>query len=422
MPARVEDYRLQGLQWLGAFFMDTQQIFGASTAVANFDNLVSTVVDIALTKCTIPRELIHRTLDDTACVASPESGRSEEFSKAYKETCTDLNIKLAEDCPMSEKAFTNQTRGTVLGIQFDTTSQAWRLSNQKAGDILSDIHTIIHGGHVSLGQLEIAAGRMANFGQMCPFLQAFKRPLNDLLASFKEDYELLLEVSDQLIRDLRVWAAVVTAANSWLPICQEMEDPPLGSLEFTSDAAGGHGPEEWLGVASLGCTEDGDVWYMCRGCWPPEIRSGQDEKGARFASKMTTLELVGLFLPLLTMPKKVRRKNLILGVDNVSVVFGWENKSVKGDKSASALIRALHILACYLECRVFVRHVPRLSSEASFLADSFTRASTASPEVWKAVEGAEVHEAPAPLWDWLNNPCLDWDLGFTMIDWLKNTM
>ena len=422
VPAKVQDFRLQGMQFLGAFFVDTQQIFGASTAVANFDNLADTVVTITLTKCSMPKGLVHRTLDDTACVAPVGSGLCEQFTKTYKETCQELGVKLAEDCPLAEKAFSNKTKGTVLGIQFDTNLQSWRISNQKAADILVDIHTIIHGGHVSLEQMETVAGRLTNFGQMCPFLQAFKRPLNDLLSSFKEDYDILLEVPDQLVRDLRVWAAVVTAANSWLPICLEMEDPPLGSLEFVSDAAGGHGTEEWLGVASLGTNQDGDVWFMCRGSWPPEIRTGKDEKGANFASKMTTLELVGLFLPLLSVPKSVQGRNLVLGVDNVSVVFGWENKSVKGDKSASALIRALHLLSCFLECRIFVRHVPRLTSRESFLADCLTRESTAKPEVWEALQGAEIHEPPAPLWDWLDHPSMDWDLGLTMIDWIKKNM
>ena len=422
VPAKVEDYRLQGLQWMSCFFVDTQQIFGASTAVANFDNMASTVLDLTLSECEIPRKMIHRTLDDTACVAPADSGWTQEFTEKYKENCKKFNIKLAEDCPLQDKAFSTQTTGTILGIQFNTINQSWRISDQKSNEILTDIHTIIHSKHVSLKQVETTAGRLSNFGQMCPFLQAFKRPLNDLLASFNEDYDILKEVSEDLVKDLRVWAAVVTQANSWLPIAKEIENPPLGSLEFVSDAAGGLGGDDWMGVASLGLTATGGIWYMCRGEWPKTIIEEKDEKGCRFASKMTTLELVGLFLPILTVPKTIRGKNIILGVDNVSVVFGWENKSVSGDLTASSLIRALYLVSVFLECRIFVKHVPRLSTLASTMADNFTRASTATADAWATVAGATQYKEPEPLWEWLRDLRTDWNLGNVLIDWLKHKL
>ena len=75
---------------------------------------------------------------------------------------------------------------------------------------------------------------------------------------------------------------------------------------------------------------------------------------------------------------------------------------VSGDLSATILIRALHLVASFLECRIFVRHVPRQSSLASIMADSLTRSSTAKAEVWAPVVGAQQHEQPKPLWEWLS--------------------
>ena len=85
VPAKVEDYRLQGMQWLGAYFVDTLQIFGASPAVANYDNLGGTTLDVAITDCQIPRHLVHRILDDSACVAPAETGWCQQFTERYKE-------------------------------------------------------------------------------------------------------------------------------------------------------------------------------------------------------------------------------------------------------------------------------------------------------------------------------------------------
>ena len=419
VPAKPSDYRLQGLHFLGAYFVETQQIFGASTAVSNFDNMASTVLDIALAKCDIPRSFVHRTLDDTACVAPAETGWCQNFSKIYKDTCKTANIKLAEDCPRKEKAFVNSTTGTILGIQFNTKILSWRISTEKSSEILNDIHTLLHSGHADLKQIETLAGRLSNFGQMSPFLQAFKRPLNDLLASYREDYNILKKIEDDLCQDMRVWAAVITHSSRWTTIPLELSNPPLNSLHFTSDAAGGLGTEDWAGVASLGVSDNGNFWYLCRGCWPEAIFKNSDEKGSKYASKTTTLEVVGLLLPLLTIPEKVAGKNIVLGVDNIAAVFGWENRSVSGDRSASILIRALHIVASFLETRIFVQHVPRLSSLASIMADNLTRASTAKADVWATVMEAKQYDPPAPLWEWLSDPHDDWQLGLKFVDWIN---
>jgi len=421
IPAASEDLRLQGFKWLGAYFVETQQIFGAATSPANFDQVAATILTAVCNNCSIPRQLVHRTLDDVACVAPKSKEWCQEFTMKYKNTCAKLGIQLAPICPKQEKAFENTTRGTVLGIKFDTERLAWSLSSEKMEDILSDIFTALNSGHLDLKQMERLNGRLNNLGQMCPFLQAFKRPLNQLLANFKDDYSILLPVSPELASDLKVWAAVAIEAGGWLPIYQEMAHPPLGSVAFTSDAAGCTGEEEWTGVAAIGLDSLDEIWFCCRGKWPSAIKEGKDEKGADFKSKMTTLELIGLFLPLLCLPSYLAGKNVILKVDNTSVIFGWENKCVKGDVTASALVKALHIVASFLPCRVFVHHSPRVSDKASRLADSLSRAST-SREAEEELGTTKIRPIPAPLGEWLKNPATDWQLGFKLVDWLKLNM
>ena len=69
--------------------------------------------------------------------------------------------------------------------------------------------------------------------------------------------------------------------------------------------------------------------------------------------------------------------------------------------TASAMIHTLHLMASFLDCYVFTRHIHRQSCLASFMADSLTGASIAKSEVWVAVSGATQFDLPAPLWDWL---------------------
>jgi len=420
VPAKIQDLRLQGIMWGGAYFVETQQIFGSSSSVANFDVVAKTIQDIAITNSGIQRKWVHRTLDDTAVVAPKSSQACETFTAAYTNLCKAINIRLAEDCPNNEKAFRNKTQGTVLGIRFNSDNLTWSISQEKAAKVLEDVHLAATAGHLDLKQMEELHGRLDNFGQMAPFLQAFKRPLNDLLAAFGKDYDTLLPVPKELIEDLRVWAAVAVSATEWQPIEQPLRRPPTDALKFVSDAAGGTGNEEWVGVASLGLNEDKGYWFLCTGEWPPTILSGKDEKGAALASKTTLLETVGLLLPLLTAPDELRGRNVVLGVDNIAVYFAWLNRSSKGDQLASCLIRALHTVSAFLECRIFVEHVPRCTTEASSLADSLTRASTATKDRWAQVEGVRRETLPKKLADWLENPVVDWQLGFKLVDDLKD--
>jgi len=79
IPARPNDWRLQGFTWLGRSFFETQMIFGAAPSVSNFDRLGSTLADIALSMKSLNRKWLARTLDDFAFVAPKESGMTEFF-------------------------------------------------------------------------------------------------------------------------------------------------------------------------------------------------------------------------------------------------------------------------------------------------------------------------------------------------------
>jgi hypothetical protein len=212
-------------------------------------------------------------------------------------------------------------------------------------------------------------------------------------------------------------------AMDWLPIPEEHERPPEGAWHFVSDAGGGLGSDDWAGVASLGLTlSQKGIWFLDRGVCPPAVYEAKDEKGARLASKMTTLEAVGLLLPLLSVPGRLVGQHVVLGVDNIGVVFGWANGGCKGHKWTSVLIRALHIVASFLGCTVYVQHVPRLSSAAAIMADSLTRSSMATSDVWAQTAGATVHGPLPPLWEWLGSPTEDYNLGFILVNYLKTIM
>jgi hypothetical protein len=88
---------------------------------------------------------------------------------------------------------------------------------------------------------------------------------------------------------------------------------------------------------------------------------------------------VGNYRPsttILTVPHLLQGRELCLHVDNIAAVFGWENRWVAKDQTASVFVRALHLISTYLGCRVHVLHLPRMSTPDARLADRLSRKHT----------------------------------------------
>jgi hypothetical protein len=75
---------------------------------------------------------------------------------------------------------------------------------------------------------------------MCPFLQAFRHPLNEFLASLQDKGDTAQQMPYQARLDLKVLAAAILQSSSSLPIPFLPTGPTLGALVFVSDAAGAH--------------------------------------------------------------------------------------------------------------------------------------------------------------------------------------
>ena len=67
-----------------------------------------------------------------------------------------------------------------------------------------------------------------------------------------------------------------------------------------------------------------------------------------FGYKSTTLESVGVLLPLLVFHERVMGRNIVIMIDNMAVVYGWPKGLVKNDKTASEVLKAAHYLSCFL--------------------------------------------------------------------------
>jgi hypothetical protein len=190
VPAAQQDLRLQGFSWLGKFFIELKKVFGSKEAVSAFDRLNNTLVTLAAIESRLPPYLIHRTLDDVPIVTPARSSSGQAFADAYSAICEHIGAALAPPCPHLEKAFSDSTSGTVLGIQFDTVSMTWSISSEKRARILQKIHGPLLGHPTSLQDLQKLIGTLNDIGQMCPFLRGFRQPLHLLLVSFHDNPDI----------------------------------------------------------------------------------------------------------------------------------------------------------------------------------------------------------------------------------------
>jgi len=129
IPARPEDYGLQGFKWLNKYFCETRETFGSVASVCNFDRLSNTRDLMVALKSGTPRDKIFRVLDDTICVTAEDSGQTRLFSEEMVRLCSFIDLPLAKNCENNDKAFENQKEGTVLAL--DSTALEWSGHCQK---------------------------------------------------------------------------------------------------------------------------------------------------------------------------------------------------------------------------------------------------------------------------------------------------
>jgi hypothetical protein len=402
-------------------------IFGASPSVANFDQLSNTLVEITIAREKIPKRFVNRTLDDITVVGPEGTKFAEEFGAALKKLCKDTNVLLAENCPKNEKAFELQKSGIVLGIGFDSEKQVWYLPKKKSEKIRVKILEELKKSHTNLRDWQRTMGLINNLAQMAPFLKFYKFSGNQMLGAFAGNENTVIKIPDNVKEDLTVCAKVAESALSGLPIANRPCPPPLYAYHFYSDAAGSkytmyrgkrmnHNSPGDRGVASILFKGEQAVWY-CTHAWPLFLlNEALDKDGVHYGSKMVTLELVGLLLPLLCMPGELSGRDVVFHVDNIAVVYGWYNGATKLDEAASILLRGLHLMASFLGVTIHVRHVPRRSCEKSVLADNLSRKSTTSAEDLNHVRFATRGTLTGALSDWLQNPREDWSLAKNFLE------
>jgi hypothetical protein len=308
---------------------------------------------------------------------------------------------------------------------FDANDLTWRMSEKKIQKTLQCIKETAGSDHCTLKQWQKLMGRINDICQMCPFLKIFKHPINECISGIDSAApdDTKVNISEQAQKDLLVWAGYLLSEFKWLPICPLYTAPPRVCKEFVSDAAGlastanfGSGP----GCGNVGFAEDGAIIFAYQFTWPEQfIRFYTDEKGVRFGDKTTTLEVIGLLMPLLLVPELLMNQHVRIMVDCLGTVFGMQNKSASGDKAASVFIRAAHLIANYLGCVMHVEHLPRVSDWGAEVTDRLSRKSSTTHQDRRLISAFKTRSLPSCLHSWFLNPTSDFGLAMSLLAHVK---
>jgi hypothetical protein len=417
IPAPIQDYPSQGFCWLGKYFFEKKQIFGASTSVANYDIFSNTVKNLALCYSPIPRCLVFRCLDDVPVISPASSNDCANFSATYVDLCDDLNIELAKECPKAEKAFTNKTVGKVLGINFNSANLTWSYTETKISKVLIKISRAMDKKNLSLKSLQELLGSLNDFALLCPFMRSFKFALNECLRVASINKSCI--VTENARSELKIWAACLMANKDGFPIPARPTPPPIFSSVFVSDAAGVPIPSEFHGnegVGGIGFDSEGIIICAYQFQWTKDFISFIDSKGACMGSKTTSLEIIGILLHLVLFPSLFCDRHVIFKTDNIACYYGWDNRALKNDCMASIVLRAIAVISARLCCHIHFSHLPRLSSWEGRVVDRLSRKSTSSKWDCNLVSSFGSPAMPASLVHWLSHPSEDWSLPLKIAD------
>jgi len=129
----------------------------------------------------------------------------------------------------------------------------------------------------------------------------------------------------------------------------------------------------------------------------------------KFPHNSALLEIIGLIIPFIAHPRVFATKYVKCNVDNISLLYAWENKTCKKDQTLYELIKLLHIIEVAIPCKIFIEHSPRRSSWQTILVDNLSRKSTTTEKDENFICNAKKYFLLGPLKNWIENPttCID---------------
>ena len=340
LPVHRSDWGMQGLYWLGLFFIDVCIPFGLRSAPFLFCSLMDLFAWICVTQYGITY-LLHY-IDDFVS-AGPPAEAAQSFA-SFQEAAAFFGIplkpsKLVPPSPSIE----------YVGFLVDAPSMSVALPDDKRSRICSTVAAWLAAPSVSRSYSEASSllGYLMHVVQVLPDGKIFCDHLNRFVSGWKLPSLARHHVSHALVADLEWWHDILGAWCGRVIFSQpEWVDP-----HFYTDALGG------LGAGGL----LGDRWWCVP--WADEFR-GVAKDGIDIFWK----EMFAIWASLALWGHSFAGRRIILHCDNQSCVAAVASGCAAGHPRVNELLRRIVILRLELGFELAVRYIPSADNPADRLS------------------------------------------------------
>ena len=411
----LEDTDLQWFTWLDKAFKELCLIFGGASSAGLFNRIAALVIFIVRHRSGIDKRLVIQHLDDCCAAAPAHSSVLDRFDAEYFWVAEQLGIRLApRDDP--DKSFGPSSRGTVLGVGYDTESWTWHLADDKLGRILHTLHDMLQASAVRQEQVWSIVGKILN---VMPLVPTGRFNIDHLIRANNESKEkgFMVTLSPKIKRQLKFWFQMLPTCSGMTSIPYSDISMPPWTVEVYTDAAGGTVRTKGYGV---GAVTKGWWAYLP---WGVAINTGQtvqDGTGRQLDRLLSAWELLGPLLVLSSGMEVFRGYPVRIWVDNIGSVFIWAKGYSSSCRICSTVVKAIAALEATFACRVKIAKITRCSEPMAVMADCLSKA--AFDKFWQEAYkqgGCELPRLPATvskeLLRWVQKPQEDDDLGDKLV-------
>ena len=421
IPCKISDLRLQGLRFLGHYFFETKQIFGASPAVNNYDDLhmLMLIITIKRMKSIVNPLFLPRILDDLIGIFTSKA-TLQDFHNTYTKLAKEIDVKLAPT--IGTKAYVQVDEGIALGILFNCKNSSWALPDHKQTKYISKITSLLSQTYVTLNELEEINGIINYIVTMSTFLRFLRHHLLHAEKSARSDKNKRVILSIHARLQLMTWLRIIKDASNF-PLQIRDTFPPINVLCILADASGK--PENLVSsnlksAAAAVSYVDGfpnTIIAACQAFFDEDFVTNQiDEKGTRYGDKTTLLELLSILLGIIHNKDLIYKHQILILSDNLPALWALQKGRSSSCLLTSTVTLAIATLLQSYESYFYLKHEPRLKTYPALVADSLTRNDACGQSYAKIMKNKLSTGWPHELELWLRKPYLDDSLGTRILD------
>ena len=129
------------------------------------------------------------------------------FVKTHRAICQRVGVKLVPETD-KEKAFSCETKGTVLRVIYDSKSWSWNLDSEKVKILLHLLYDMMHSSSVTNEVAMTVSGKLAHYAPLFPGSKWWRKPITSLPDhdSYKKK---VLQISPLAKKAIRWWIIAI---------------------------------------------------------------------------------------------------------------------------------------------------------------------------------------------------------------------